>query len=72
MRTLFCLMAAIACLPFCLSTAKAQLIDLIYFGSPDFTVDPSATTASYTQTTSGLVFNGAYAIGDTIGGTVTV
>ena len=64
------LAATIFCSTLCLFSAKAQFIDLIYFGSPDFTVDPSATTVSYTQTSSGIVFNGTYALGDTIGGTV--
>jgi len=65
---------AVICLAVALATSatKAQYIDLMYFGSPDFTVDPSATTASYTQTSSGLVFNGTYALGDTIGGEAVV
>jgi len=51
------------------SSAHAQQIDLVSLGSATFTVDPGATTAAYTQTGSGIVFNGTYALGDTLGGT---
>jgi hypothetical protein len=50
------------------ATSFAQQIDLVSLGSPIFTVDAGATTASYSQTGSGLIFNGAYALGDTLGG----
>ena len=53
------------------ATSFAQQIDLVSLGSPIFTVDAGATTASYSQTGSGLIFNGAYALGDTLGGTFT-
>jgi hypothetical protein len=49
----------------------AQQIDLVSLGSPTFTIDPAATTAAYSQTASGVVFNGAYALGDTLGGSFT-
>ncbi|MFM5986104.1 MAG: hypothetical protein ACKO9I_12395, partial [Sphaerospermopsis kisseleviana] len=65
------LAATVICSTLCLSSAKAQYIDLILFGTPTFYVEPAATTAAYSQTSSGLVFNGAYALGDTIGGTIT-
>ena len=48
--------------------AQQSVIKLIGFGDGSLTVDPNATTAGYTQTTSGLVFNGTYALGDTVGG----
>lgn len=48
---------------------SAQQIDLVSLGVATFTVDPGATTALYTQNTSGVVFNGTYALGDTLGGT---
>lgn len=35
-----------------------------------FTVEPAATTAPYSQTASGIVFSGAYALGDTLAGYV--
>lgn len=54
-----------------LASSPGQQIDLVSLGSPTFTVDPGATTAAYSQTSSGLVFNGAYALGDTVGGSFT-
>jgi hypothetical protein len=54
-----------------LASSPGQQIDLVSLGSPTFTVDPGATTAAYTQTGSGLVFNGTYVLADTIGGTFT-
>jgi hypothetical protein len=53
------------------ATSFAQQIDLVSLGSPVFTVDPDATTAAYSQTGAGLIFNGAYALGDTLGGSFT-
>ena len=53
------------------ATSFAQQIDLVSLGSPVFTVDPGATTAAYSQTGAGLIFNGAYALGDTLGGSFT-
>ena len=47
----------------------AQQIDLVSLGDATFTVDEGATTALYTQNASGVVFNGTYALGDTLGGT---
>ncbi len=52
-------------------TALALQTDLVSLGTATFTVDPGATTAAYTQSGSGLVFNGTYALGDTLGGTFT-
>jgi hypothetical protein len=52
-------------------TSSHAQIDLVSLGSPTFTVDPAATTATYSQTASGVVFNGAYALGDTLGGSFT-
>lgn len=49
--------------------AHAQQIDLVSLGSATFTVDPDATTAAYTPSASGIIFNGTYAFGDTLGGT---
>jgi hypothetical protein len=51
-------------------SASAQEI-MASLGSPALAVDPAATTAAYTQSASGLVFNGTYALGDTLGGTFT-
>jgi fibronectin-binding autotransporter adhesin len=48
--------------------AFAQPIELVSLGSASFLVDPSATTAAYAQTNSGLFFNGFYSLGDTLGG----
>ena len=53
------------------TAAPSLAIDLVSLGSPTFTVDSGATTAAYSQTASGVVFNGAYALGDTLGGTFT-
>ena len=52
-------------------TALAQQIDLVSLGTATFTVDAGATTAAYSQTASGVVFNSTYALGDTLGGTFT-
>jgi hypothetical protein len=52
-----------------LATSAFAQIDLVSLGSSTFTVDPGATTASYTQSGSGIIFNGTYALGDTLGGT---
>lgn len=52
-----------------LAASSHAQIDLVSLGSPIFTVDGGATTAAYTQNASGVVFNGAYALGDTLGGT---
>jgi len=49
-------------------TGLASQIDLVSLGSATFTIDPGATTAANTQTASGVVFNGTYALGDTLGG----
>jgi len=51
------------------ATSLAQQIDLVSLGSASFSIDSGATTATYSQTTSGVVFNGAQALGDTLGGT---
>ena len=48
---------------------NAQQIDLVSLGSATFTIDPGATTAAHTQSASGVIFNGTYALGDTLGGT---
>jgi len=61
---------ALAVITLSLASSPGQ-IDLVSLGSPTFTVDPGATTATYSQTSSGLVFNGAYALGDTLGGSFT-
>jgi hypothetical protein len=53
------------------TAAPSLAIDLVSLGSPTFTIDSGATTAAYSQTASGVVFNGAYALGDTLGGTFT-
>ena len=50
-------------------TALSQQIDLVSLGSPTFTVAGDATTALYSQSSSGVIFNGTYALGDTLGGT---
>jgi hypothetical protein len=54
-----------------IAPSLAQQIDLVSLGSPTFTIDSGATTAAYSQTASGVVFNGAYALGDTLGGSFT-
>jgi hypothetical protein len=51
------------------ASSFAQQIDLVSLGSPIFTVDAGGTTAAYSQSTSGVVFNGTYALGDTLAGT---
>jgi hypothetical protein len=51
------------------SGSYAQQIDLVSLGSATFTVDPGATTATYTQSASGIIFNGSYVLGNTLGGT---
>jgi hypothetical protein len=58
-----------AALTVAVSSSSIAQIDLVSLGSGTFTVDPGATTASYTQSASGVLFNGAYALGDTLGGT---
>lgn len=63
-KTILSLVFAVAAI----SSSLAQ-VDLVSLGSATFTVDGSATTAAYSQTGSGLVFNGTYALGDTLGGT---
>jgi hypothetical protein len=50
------------------SGSHAQ-IDLVSLGSATFTVDPGATTAAYTQSASGIIFNASYVLGNTLGGT---
>jgi hypothetical protein len=62
---------ALAVISLSLASSLGQVTDLVSLGSPTFTVDPGATTATYSQTSSGLVFNGAYALGDTLGGSFT-
>lgn len=62
---------ALAVTTLSLAPSLGQQVDLVSLGSPTFTVDSGATTAAYTQTGSGLVFNGAYALGDTLGGSFT-
>ena len=52
-----------------LSLAQAQgYIDLADFGSGSYTVDPSSTTATYTQGALGLLFSPSVALGDTLVG----
>ena len=52
-----------------LSLAQAQgYIDLADFGSGSYTVDPSSTTATYTQGALGLTFSPSVALGDTLVG----
>ena len=48
-------------------TTHAVYVDLVSFGTSDFTVDPFATTAG-TQTASGITFSPSLNLGDTIGG----
>lgn len=48
-------------------TSSAQ-IDLASFGSTSLTVDPVSTTATYTQTASGITFQPSVSFGDTLGG----
>ena len=48
---------------------SAHQVDLVSLGDATFTVDAGATTALYTQSASGVVFNGTYALGETLGGT---
>lgn len=48
--------------------AAHAYIDLVSLGSPGFTVSAEATTASYSQTSDGIVFNGTYVLGNTLGG----
>lgn len=57
-------------LPFYVVAAEvsAQQVDLVSLGDVTFTVDPGATTALYSQNSAGVVFNGTYALGDTLGG----
>jgi hypothetical protein len=62
---------ALAVTALSLASSPGQQIDLVSLGSPTFTVDPVATTAAYSQTGSGLVFNGTYVLADTVGGTFT-
>lgn len=51
------------------STPSASAQEIIRsLGSPGFAVDPAAATAAYEQSASGLIFNGNYALGDTLGG----
>lgn len=52
-----------------LCPAAHAYIDLVSLGSPGFTVAPEATTAAYTQSSDGIVFNGTYVLGNTLGGT---
>lgn len=49
--------------------AKASYVDLVSFGNSDFSVDGGATTATYTQSASGLNFSGTVVLSDTLGGT---
>jgi hypothetical protein len=62
------LLAAALSLTVSLANSNAQQIDLVSLGDATFTVDAGATTAAYTQNSSGVVFNGTYALGDTLGG----
>lgn len=48
---------------------QAFHIDLVSFGSADYSVAAEATTAPYTQNVLGLTFSPAVAAADTIGGT---
>ncbi len=48
--------------------ARGSYVDLTSFGSTDFTVDGSATTATYTQSASSLNFSGTIVLADTLGG----
>jgi hypothetical protein len=52
-----------------LSLAQAQgYVDLADFGSVSYTVDTSSTTATYTQSSLGLLFSPSVALGDTLVG----
>jgi len=67
MKTLASLAAAV----FLITTASGY-VDLVSLGTSTFTVEPSATTALYSQNASGIVFNGSYVLGNTLGGTFTL
>jgi hypothetical protein len=45
---------------------------LVSFGSHSFIIDPAALTAVYRQDAEGISFGPSVALGDTIGGTITV
>lgn len=49
-------------------SAKASF-DLVNLGTDTFSIDPGATTADYSQTVDSLIFDGTFALGDTLGGT---
>ena len=49
-------------------TSSASYFDLVSFGNTAFTVDPDATTANYTQSSSALNFSPSISLADTIGG----
>jgi hypothetical protein len=48
-------------------TAKSSYIDLSSFGTGDFSVDDGVTTATYSQSGSGITYS-AIGLGDTLGG----
>jgi hypothetical protein len=64
-RTIF--LALLACAP-----CQANIVDIASFGSTSFEVDRAATTAAYSQTTSGIVFGPSISLGDTLGGYFSV
>jgi hypothetical protein len=66
MKTTFSVFASIL---LAASGGYCQTIDLVSLGSDTFTIEAGATTAAHSQTASGIVFNGSYALGNTLGGT---
>lgn len=60
------ILTAVVCAAFLVPVVKAQYVDLVSFGTADFSIDPLASTAG-TQTASGITFS-PISLADTVGG----
>ena len=64
--------ATVLALMFVLSGfSQAQFIDLVSLGSPTFTIEPSISSGTYSQSASGITYSPSVALGDSVGGTIT-
>jgi hypothetical protein len=48
---------------------RAALTDLVSLGSADYAIDPSVSTGTYSQNTTGTTFSPSVVLADTVGGT---
>jgi hypothetical protein len=53
------------------ATSLSQQIDLLSLGTSTFTIIPEFTSVAYSQNTSGVLFNSAVALGESLSGSFT-